>query len=149
MSRFIYWDTSALLKIYAPEPDSPAYRALMASRQERPTTSYLHRVELFFALRHKEDRGEIVAGAAARLFSRYERHLDEARFHEIPWGSDAEAAAREALDSCLNLPTPVKLRSLDGLHLGAMQAGGIPTLVATDARLRKAARGLGLSLVDP
>jgi uncharacterized protein with PIN domain len=101
MSGLFYWDTSTLVKLYASEPDSPAYRALMQARPERPVTSFLHRVELFYALRQKEDRGEIVAGAAARLFAEYERHLGEGRFHEIPWGGDVSDAARTALDACL------------------------------------------------
>ena len=84
MSGLIYWDTSALVKLYASEPDSFAYRELMLSSKAQPVTSFLHRVELFFALRHKEDRGEILAGAAARLFGDYLRHLGGGRFHEIP-----------------------------------------------------------------
>ncbi len=149
MSGFFYWDTSTLVKLYAAEPHSPAYRALMKGRKERPVTSFLHRVELFYALRNKEDRGEIVAGAAARLFSTYQQHLADGRFHEIPWGVDVVDAARDALESCLASPSPVKLRSLDGLHLGAMFSGGITSLVTTDAYMRRAASCLGITLVDP
>jgi hypothetical protein len=149
MSGLFYWDTSTLVKLYALELDSPAYRGLMQGRQERPVTSFLHRVELYYALRNKEERGEIVAGAAARLFSNYQQHLAEGRFHEIPWGLDVADAARNALVSCLASPSPVKLRSLDGLHLGAMIAGGILSLVTTDVCMRKAAPCLGITLIDP
>lgn len=149
MSRLFYWDTSTLVKLYAPEPDSPAYRALLKARPERPVTCFLHRVELYFAFRQKEDRGEIVAGAAARLFAEYERHREEGRFHEIPWGVDVGDAARTALDSCLSAPLPVKLRSLDGLHLGAVISAGITSLVTTDACMRRAAPCFGIELVDP
>jgi predicted nucleic acid-binding protein len=149
MSGFFYWDTSTLLKLYAVEPDSPAYRSLMKGRRERPVTSVLHRAELFYSLRHKEERREIVDGAAARLFSLYQQHLAEGRFHEIPWGLDVADASREALDSCLASPSPVKLRSLDGLHLGAMISGGISSLVTTDACMRRAASCLGITLIDP
>jgi predicted nucleic acid-binding protein len=149
MRGLFYWDTSTLVKLYAPEPDSPAYRALMQARPERPVTSFLHRVELFYALRQKEDRGEIVAGAAARLFAEYERHLGEGRFHEIPWGGDVSDAARTALDACLAAPFLVKLRSLDGLHLGAVISAGITLLVTTDSSMRRAAPCLGITLIDP
>ncbi len=149
MSGLFYWDTSTLVKLYAPEPDSPAYRSLMKGRSERPVTSFLHRVELYYALRQKEERGEIVAGAAGRMFAGYQRHLAEGRFHEIPWGGDISDAARTALDSCLVSHLPVKLRSLDGLHLGAVISAGITALVTTDAHMRRAAACLGIRLIDP
>lgn len=149
MSGLLYWDTSALLKLYAPEPDSPAYRKLLKSRTEQPVTAFLHRVELFFALRHKEDRGEIAAGAAGRLFADYLRHLGEGRFHEIPWGDDIAISARSVLEPCLSASSPVKLRSLDGLHLGALLSGGISKLVTTDVGMRRAAQCLGIALIDP
>ena len=40
MSGLFYWDTSTLVKLYAPESDSPAYLALMKGRPERPVTSF-------------------------------------------------------------------------------------------------------------
>lgn len=149
MSGLFYWDTSTLVKLYAPESDSPAYLALMKGRPERPVTSFLHRVELFYALRQKEDRGEIAVGAAMRMFAKYQRHLTEGRFHEIPWGGDVSDAARSALELCLASHSPVKLRSLDGLHLGAVISGGIPAVVTTDAYMRRAAACLGITLIDP
>jgi len=99
------------VKLYAPEPDSPAYLALMKGSPERPVTSFFHRVELFYALRQKEERGEILTGAAPRMFAEYQRHLAEGRFHEIPWGGDVSDAARSALECCLASHSPVKLRS--------------------------------------
>jgi len=149
MSGQLYWDTSALLKLYAPEPDSPAFRTLLKSRTEQPVASFLHRVELFFAFRHKEDRGELVTGAAGRLFEDYLRHVREGRFLEIPWGDDVAAAARATLEPSLSAPSPVKLRSLDGLHLGALLSGGISKLVTTDKEMRRAAQCLEIALVDP
>ena len=149
MKDLFYWDTSVLVKLYASEPDSPAYRKLIASCREEPVTSFLHRVELYFALRLKEDRGEISAGGSGRLFGEYMRHLSEGRFHEIPWGEDVTNKATEALESCLVSPVGVRLRSLDGLHLGAMISGGITKLVTTDAYMRKAAEKLNIQLIDP
>jgi predicted nucleic acid-binding protein len=149
MSGLLYWDTSALLKLYAEEPDSSAYRALLVTRQEQPVVAFLHRVELYFALRHKEDRGEIAAGASGRLFGDFLRHVGVNKFREIPWGDDIAKSARDTLEPCLFSPIPVRLRSLDGLHLGALLLGGISKLVTTDEGMRKAAGLLGIDLVDP
>ena len=68
MANAIYWDTSALLKLYAPESGSSDYLRLLIRQPEDLAISFLHRVELYFALRGKESRGEIAAGSAARLF---------------------------------------------------------------------------------
>jgi prevent-host-death family protein len=57
MANAIYWDTSALLKLYAPEPDSGDYLRLLIQQPEDLAICFLHRVELYFALRGKESRG--------------------------------------------------------------------------------------------
>lgn len=71
MAHAIYWDTSALLKLYAPEPDSSAYLRLLIQQPADLAISFLHGVELYYALRGKESRGEIAAGSAKRLFPGY------------------------------------------------------------------------------
>ncbi len=149
MIERVYWDTSALLKLYAPEPDSHAFRALLRSRPGQTVTSFLHRVELFYAIRHKEHRGEVAPGAAERSIKRYARHVGEGRIVEIPWGEDVAASAKEALGVCLSASAPVKLRSLDGLHLGALISTGLKQLVTTDLGMRRATACLGIALVDP
>ena len=83
----------------------------MKGRPERPVTSFFHRVELFYALRQKEDRGEIAGGAAERMFANYRRHLTEGRFHGIPCGGDVSDAAWSALELCRASHSRVNLRS--------------------------------------
>jgi predicted nucleic acid-binding protein len=42
MPSAIYWDTSALIKLYAPEADSDRFRDLLRGRSEVPAISFLH-----------------------------------------------------------------------------------------------------------
>ncbi len=56
MTNAIYGDTSALLKLYAPEPDSSDYLRLLIQQSEDVAISFLQRVERYFALRGKRDR---------------------------------------------------------------------------------------------
>jgi hypothetical protein len=144
MATAIYWDTSALLQLYAPEADSERFRDLLRHRPERPAISFLHRVEMIFALVAKEQRGEIKLGGADMLTASFLRHCQEGHYLEIPWGEDVEQQARLALESCRDQEPPVPLRSLDGFHLGAVLAAGIPTVVSSDIRFCQAARSLGL-----
>ena len=144
----IYWDTSALLKCYAPEPDSAGYRTLLS---DRPSIAicFMHRLEMAYALRHKEIRGEILPTAASHLTELFDRDADEGRFIVLPWGSDLVQAARDVLDRCVSAPEPVAIRTLEGMHLAAARLAGIRDIVSTDRRMRVAAETLAMNLIDP
>lgn len=147
MPAAIYWDTSALLKLYVPESDSEQFRSQLREQTVPVAISFLHRVELNFALTAKELRGEISKGGAKQLFDSFLEHREQGRFLEIPWGDDVEHHARIALETCSQTNPPVMLRSLDGLHLGAMLAAGIQKITTTDIRLHTAAIAIGLDVV--
>lgn len=149
MANAIYWDTSALLKLYAPESDSSDYLTLLIQQPEDLAISFLHRVELYFALRGKESRGEIAAGSAARLFELFEQHVSAGRYYVIPWGEDVALAARQLLDALLSAAPPVMLRSLDGLHFGALRVAKIQSVVTADLRMRHAARIAAIGVIEP
>ena len=149
MIDVVYWDTSALVKLYAAEPDSAGYLQLFAGQTEEIAISFLHRVELFYSLRNKEARAEISVGSAAGLFELFEEHARQGRYLEIPWGDDVANEARRLLVSCLAGAGRLHLRTLDGLHLGAVMAAGIGRLVTADARLSLAARAIGLVTLEP
>jgi predicted nucleic acid-binding protein len=144
----IYWDTSALLKCYAPEPDSAAYRSLLGNR---PVIAicFMHRLEMAYALRQKEIRGEILPKVAGHLTARFDRDADEGRFMVLPWGPDVAQAARDVLERCVSASEPVAIRTLDGIHLAAARLAGIRDIVSTDRRMRAAAETLALNLGDP
>jgi len=144
----IYWDTSALLKCYAPEPDSTAYRTLLS---DRPSIAicFMHRLEMAYALRQKEMRGEILPTAAIHLTGRFDRDVDDGRFMVLPWGSDLVQAARDVLERCVSSPEPVAIRTLDGIHLAAARLAGIREIVSTDRKMRAAAEVLAMKVVAP
>jgi predicted nucleic acid-binding protein len=149
MANAIYWDTSALLKLYAPEPDSSDYLRLLIQQPEDLAISFLHRVELYFALGGKELRGEIASGSAKRLFHLFEQHVSFGRYFVIPWGDDVALEAQRLLDATLNSAPPVRLRTLDGVHLGALRAARIQSLVTADVRMRDAARLTSIGVIEP
>jgi hypothetical protein len=122
---------------------------LLIQQPEDLAISFLHRVELYFALRGKESRGEIAAGSAAQLFQLFEQHVSAGRYYVIPWGEDVALAARQLLDASLNASPPAKLRSLDGLHLGALRAAKIQSVVTADMRMRDAANIAAIGVIEP
>ncbi|KAA1258038.1 Ribonuclease VapC46 [Rubripirellula obstinata] len=149
MTNAIYWDTSALLKLYAPETDSSDYRRLLISKPEPIAISTLHFVELYYALVAKECRGEIQPGAAKLLFQSFRRHVDERRYMSIEVDAKATAFSCQILDQCMGIANPIPLRSLDGLHLGPMKSAGVTQLVAADLRMKHAAQAVSFAIIDP
>jgi len=149
MANAIYWDTSALLKLYAPEADSSDYRQLLISQPEDVAISVLHHVELYFALRGKESRDEIAVGSAKNLFESFEAHVRAGRYRVIPWREDVAFEARQLLDHCMSAAPPLMLRSLDGLHLGALRAAKITGIVTSDLRMRHVAAAASIAAIEP
>ena len=149
MIQAIYWNTSALLKLYAPERDSSAYRQLLISRPEMIALSDLHLVKMYYALAAKQLRGEIVNGAASRLYASFGQHLKDGRFLRVELKTDVLSLSHDLLEDCLAAKPPMSLRSLDGIHLAAMRHSGISAMVTADLRMHQAARLLGLHTIDP
>lgn len=145
---FTYWDTSALLKVYAPESDSTAYRSFLTLRPQA-VICWLHPLEMAYALNHKEARREIAPGSAARLIARFDADEANGRYLVVPWGLDLRRAAREVLSWTARASQPVAIRTLDGIHLAAARIAGVTDIVTDDRRMRAAAAELGFSVVDP
>jgi predicted nucleic acid-binding protein len=109
----------------------------------------MHRIEMAYALRHKEIRGEIVPTAADNLISRFDRDSAEGRFIVLPWGADLVQASREVLEVCISLPERTPIRTLDGIHLAVARLAQLRSIVTTDRRMRVAAEAIGMTAVDP
>ena len=126
----VYLDSSALVKLVAPEPESGALLAYLAGHA-RQVTSRLAQVE--------------VARASARAglsdVGRVEAVLAQVSVSEV----DVEIASLAAR------VRPITLRTLDAIHLAtALQLGGmLAALVTYDARQAQAGEALGLKVVAP
>ena len=140
----IYWDTSAIVKLYAQEDDSEKYIEAMLKQAEPIAISPLHQVEVYFALKAKEARGEIRKGESDRLAMLFDEHVSQNRYVLLPWGGDLVAESRRVLDYCLASEEPVAIRSLDGLHIGIAVSVGIEVIITADRRMSDAAKIVGL-----
>ena len=61
-------------------------------------------------------------------------------------GADVEREYGQVLTLCYQQNPTIPLRTLDALHLASVRVAGETELVATDKRMRDAAKALGLSL---
>lgn len=139
-----YWDTSCVLRLYVPEPDSPIYVTRAASSSGPLYSSVLIQTELYYGLRRKEVAGDIKRNAAEPLFEEFFKDCQQGRFVLIPLGDHIQELARNILKTCLNQTAPIFLRSLDGLHLASALASRQTAIVTTDQRMMQAAAALGL-----
>ena len=126
----IYVDTSALLKLVHPEPESMPLRTWLA--------------------RHP---GDLVSSALIRTEAR--RALlrnDPAALPHLPavLAVIAQVPVTDAiLDRAAHLTDPA-LRTLDAIHLASAEAiPDITAMLAYDKRLTEAARAMGLAVASP
>ena len=135
-----YWDTSALIKLYAPEPDSPYFLTLL-SRVEGPLlTSDITRAEVLCTLYRKEHAGDLTAGAAAGLFNRFLGDIEAGRIVLIANGLEVTEKAHTLVQRAYSQPQPLLIRSLDAIHAASALTARATTVVATDTRLCEVAK---------
>jgi predicted nucleic acid-binding protein len=139
-----YWDTSALLKLYVPEPDSPTFLERIELIGTALLTADVAAVELLCALERKEQVGDVSEGGGQALFQRFELDAGAGRLVLIPYGSDVWRAAKDLVRLAYSEEPPVLIRSLDVLHVATALSAKVGTVVATDVRLRRAATLAGL-----
>lgn len=142
----IYWDTSVILKLYVEEEHSSFWQAVAFAQRPPLCTSALTEVEFVFALRQKEQRGELLPGSTTALRDMFGKDVACGHFLTVPIGSDI-------LEVCRQLPFRKafekgqnNLRTLDGVHLATALKMDCRSIATADKRLAIASRLAGLKL---
>lgn len=126
----VYLDSSALVKLVVPEPETEALRTELA-RWEHHVSSALVRTEVIRACGR-------ISSTARRVAERVVASLDL-------------LAIDEAILDAAGKLKPLELRTLDAIHLASAQAFGaaVGAVVAYDSRLIEVARAARLSTITP
>ena len=138
----VYWDTSALLKLYVLETDSAYFVGLIKASSTPLLTSEIARVEIFSALARKENAGEFSKGMAEQLYARFLSAASRGSIVTVPLAADVVREAVSLTRNCYSQSVPI--RSLDAIHVASAVASGAQIMVATDVRLREVAALAGL-----
>ena len=128
----IYLDTSALVKLVVAQDESQSLRSFLSERvEDRLFSAALARTELIRAIAPN--------GAQA---------IADAR--DLLSGLDTVVLTRQLLDDAGTL-LPLRLRSLDAIHLVAAQRAGdtLRAVMTYDARMLSAAADLGIPTASP
>ncbi len=141
-----YWDTSTLVKLYAQEPNSVAFENYALSAPAKAVTSRIALYEARATFQRKEAEGVLQPGFAPQLYAQLLQDVSAGELRLVELGADVEREYGQVLAQCYHQTPPIPLRTLDALHLASARVAGETELVATDQRMRDAARSLGFSL---
>ena len=134
------------MKLYALEPDSNVFENYVCSPGGPVIISRIGLQEAYATFYRKEAGGVLRAGSAARLYACLLQDVAEGEIRLVELGTDLEAEYARVLACCYGRTPPMLLRTLDAIHLASARLAGQSELVATDQRLRDAAKVFGLSL---
>ena len=134
--KLLYLDSSALVKLVNPEPESRSLTELLADWPER-ISSALARVEVLRATRHATRR----AGGDEDRLRRAEKVVGRVGLIRLD---------HTVLDEASSLGPP-ELRPLDAIHLATALSVGedLGGMVCYDTRLAEAATGSGIEVLTP
>ena len=143
-----YWDTSCLLKLYAPEADSIDFEAYVLGGATI-VTSGIARFELHAALQRKEAAGDLRSGGARQAISAYDADVAHGRISVKMIDSVVAQEFDAIVEQCYRRQPPISLRTLDAIHISTAGAVAESIVVATDRRLREAAFSLDFPSIQP
>ena len=135
----LYLDTSCLLKLLFPEPESAEVATLVAAESQILVSS-LARLEALVQISARLAGGLLTKRTANGLVTRMEDVLQLAPFETV---TTPAGLSEIAADQILPLGKTTHCRTLDRLHLAAMQALAVDRLLTNDDMQAAAAKGLG------
>jgi uncharacterized protein len=142
-----YRDTSALLKLYIAEQDSPYFINLVSNSKNPLLTSEITRIELAATFYRKESKGELAKGKAGQHVEEFAVDIEAGRIVIVPMSKVVTLRAEQVIKKGYTASKAIMIRALDIIHVASALASKASVLVTTDTRLREVAllRGLKVS----
>ena len=141
------FDTSLLVKLYVPEPDSAGVLALAGSLTEPIVFTDFHRAEFVTALHCKEGRKEITPAQVAYALAEVNNDL---RSGALIW---MEADWKRVFAATVKLSTAhaaaTLCRTLDAMHIAVALHLKARSIATKDHRQEKLAMAMGLKVLKP
>jgi predicted nucleic acid-binding protein len=135
----MFLDTSVLVKLLTPEPDSEHFAGLVDG--QALSSSDLTQVEVFSALTAKERGGLITRDFRYKAWNVFETMVEDGQLCLLPVTGEAFRKARQFID--LNHPV-VGLHALDAVQMAVCDIHQDFPLVSKDHRMLAAAARLGI-----
>ncbi len=139
----IYIDSSALAKLYVPEPESDVLEAFLRGRRDL-MISELAITEVLSAVARRRREGMLTVNQAFEIRDAILADADSGSFHRL----DLSPVVHREAERLLFQLESVALRTLDALHVAVALLGSATHVLTFDARMRAASVHAGLKAVD-
>jgi hypothetical protein len=139
----IYLDSSALAKLYVPEPESDALEAFFCGRRDL-MISELAITEVLSAVGRRRREGMLTGHQALEIRDAVLADADSGSFQRL----DMSPVVHREAERLLFHIESVALRTLDALHVALALQGSATHVVTYDARMRTAALHAGLKTLN-
>jgi predicted nucleic acid-binding protein len=140
-----YFDSSALVPLYVPEPFSSSAREEARKAKQLPYTA-LHRLEVPNAFELLVGRRAIAADERRSVLQQLQDDLEGQRL--MPLALDLERVFADAADLSIRYSAKFFSRSLDLLHVASAHLALCKKFVSADDRQLRVAKATGLAIVD-
>ena len=140
----LYCDSSALLKLYWPEPGSADFNQTVEGRDDL-LVSDLVVTEIVSALCRRRRQGGITDEVIRRVRRAILARLDDGTYRRLELTRDSHRRAEEFFVSLTQIP----LRAADALHLAMAASARAASMASYDGRQRAAALAMGLAIYPP
>ncbi len=141
----LYLDTSCLLKVFFPEPETVRTIEAIAA-EPSVVVSSLARLETAAYLHGRVAARQLSARAARQVLARIDAVLRSEPYELVPCPAAIIEVAETQIGPML---ASNYCRTLDRLHLAAMQVLGVRRLLTNDRTQAHAARALGFEVHMP
>jgi predicted nucleic acid-binding protein len=139
----VYLDSSALAKLYVPEPESDRLEAFSRGRRDL-IISELAITEVLSAVARRRREGMLNALQALEIRDAVLADVDSGSFHRLDMSPVVHREAERLLFQIDSVP----LRTIDALHVAVALLGSATHVVTYDARMRSVAMHAGLKTLD-
>ena len=141
----LYLDSSCLLKMLFPEPETMRVMRLVAA-EEHVVVSTLARLETLVQIQARRAGGLLRETAASALVARLDTVFRQTPYEIVRTPAEMVDVAEAHLRS---LPREAHCPTLDRLHLAVMKSLDVRRLLTNDQAQARAARALGFSVIVP
>lgn len=145
MAENPYLDTSLLVKLYATEINSQEADAVVLGLGTPLPLTPLQTLEFRTALRLKQGRGELSAGAVLAAENDFQSDLEAGRYHQPAFHFRAVFERAENLS--VQYAASTMCRTLDILHVASALTIGCGEFASFDQRQRTLAAEAGLAVL--
>ena len=141
----VYLDTSALAKIYVPEPESNDLESALIGKGGI-IVSDLAVTELVSVLAKRVRKGQTNVEAQTRVYQQLLNDLATDMFKRVGISHQVHTQAEQLI---MSLGRTINLRAADALHLALASSAGARTLVTFDRTMKTAATTMGMFEISP